>query len=612
MRYFTYLKNSFSLQLPEDRISPERKYATLRDSLGHIYPSVLKNWKMGAAAYGLLMMTSILTYPQPMINRYLIDDVVLNKQTRMLVPTLLLLLGLAVVSATVSQFQTFYAARFTQDVTLNIQKNLMAKVFSLPKTFFDHIQKGYLMSRFTSDVGGINWFFSGTVVEIVMQFFRFVGGVVFLFYLEWRLAIPVMLSLPAPFFASVFFARRNYVISHHNRERSARYYSIFHEMFSSIRLIKTFSREKQAESDIAMAITENNQAFNEQAVLNSLHHHVMAAMPGAAKFFVLALGSYWVIEGEWTLGSLLAFLTYLSFVYGPVRYLASSANQLQNTRAALERVAALLDAVPEDNVNAGLEVTALNGDVEFKDVSFEYEVDKPVLSGVSFHAACGEHWAVIGKSGAGKTTLVSLMMRFYNPRTGTIFFDGKKASEYNVRYLRRRIGFVAQHTELLSGSILDNLKLGNEDASFEEVVNACKTADIHAYIESLPEKYNTLLTEDGANLSEGQKQRISIARALVRDPDILIMDEPTSTLDHKTESSVCSMLPEAVRGKTLFTIAHRLNTVKSADKVLFLREGKISLCGTHEELMGTDEYKAFFGNFESGTSVNTAKANGAL
>ncbi len=516
MRYFTYLKNSFSLQLPEDQISPERKYANLRDSLRHIYPSILKNWKMGVAAYGLLVITSVLTYPQPMINRYLIDNVVLNKQTKMLIPTLLLLLGIAVVSAAVSQLQTFYSVRFTQDVTLNIQKNLMAKVFSLPKTFFDHIHKGYLMARFTSDISGINWFFSGTVVEIVMQSFRFIGGVVFLFYLEWRLAIPVMLSLPVPFFVTVFFGRRNYVISHRNRERSARYYSIFHEMFSSIRLIKTFSKEKKAESDIATAITENNQAFNEQAVLNSLQHHVMAAMPSAAKFFVLAMGAYWVIEGKWTLGSLLAFLTYLSFVYGPVTYLASSANQFQSTRAALERVTALLDAVPEDNVKTGLKVTALNGEVEFNDVSFGYEVDKPVLNGVSFHTAGGEHWAIIGKSGAGKTTLVSLMMRFYNPRTGAIFFDGKNASEYNIRYLRRRIGFVAQHTELLSGSILDNLKLGNEDASFDEVVKACKTADIHAYIESLPEKYDTLLAEDGGNLSEGQKQRISIARALVR------------------------------------------------------------------------------------------------
>lgn len=598
MSYFAYLKNSLTLKLPEDQISPERQYSKLRDSLGHIYPSALKNWKMGAVTYGLLIMSSLLTYPQPMINRYLIDDVILNKHVKMLAPVLLLLLGIAAASALVNQFQSFYAARFNQETVLDIQRNLINRVFSLPKTFFDHTRKGYLMSRLTSDVNGVNWFFSGTVVEIIMQFFRFAGGVGFLFYLEWRLAIPVMLSLPIPFFATIFFAKRSYIISHINRERNAKYYSVFQEMLSSIPLIKAFAKEKKAENDIVMEIIINNKAINEQAILNSFNNNVMSAMPNAAKFLVLALGSYWVIQGEWTVGSLLAFLSYLSFVYGPANYLSLSANQLQSTRAALERVAALFNAIPEDNVESGKEVKALNGEVEFKNVCFEYEPHKPVLNNVSFKATRGEHWAVIGKSGVGKTTFVSLIMRFYNPKSGEIFFDGKNASEYNVRSLRDRIGFVSQHTELLSGKIIDNLRIGNDTASFDEVVKACKIADIHEYIESLPGQYNTLLEEEGANLSEGQKQRISIARAIIKSPDILIMDEPTSALDNETERSIYSMLPEAVKEKTLFTIAHRLNTVKSADKVIFLREGELPLCGLHDGLMNVDEYKKFWGSFE--------------
>ena len=599
MSYFIYLKNSLTLKLPEDQISPDKQYSKLRDSLRHIYPSVLKNWKTGAVTYGLLVISSLLTYPQPMINRYLIDDVILNKQLKLLAPVILLLLGIAAAAALVNQFQSFYSTRFNQELTLDIQRNLLNRVFSLPKTFFDHTHKGYLMSRLTSDVSGVNWFFSGAVVQIIMQFIRFIGGIGFLFYLEWRLAAAVMLSLPIPFFATVFFAKRSYIISHINRERNARYYSIFQEMFSSIPLIKAFSKEKKAESDIVTEIQNNNKAVNEQATLNSFNDHVMSAMPAAAKFLVLALGSYWVIQGVWTVGSLLAFVSYLAFVYGPVNYLASSANQLQSTRAALERVAALFNAIPENNVESGIDVKSLNGDVEFKNVSFEYEPHKPVLNSVSFKATRGEHWAVIGKSGVGKTTLASLIMRFYKPRAGGIYFDGRNASEYNIRSLRGRIGFVSQHTELLSGSILDNLKIGNDSASFDEVVKACRIADIHEQIESLPEKYNTMLEEDGANLSEGQKQRISIARAIVKSPDILIMDEPTSALDNVTEHSIYSMLPDALKGKTLFTIAHRLNTVKSADKILFLREGKIPICGEHDELMNVDEYKNFFDSFES-------------
>ncbi|MFA7231089.1 MAG: ABC transporter ATP-binding protein [Victivallaceae bacterium] len=599
MSYFSYLKSSLKLKLPEDQISPDRQYSKLRNSLKHIYPSALKNWKTGALAYGLLIVVSLLTYPQPMINRYLIDNVILDKQIKLLAPVILLLLGIAVASALVNQFQSFYSTRFNQEVTLDIQRNLLNRVFSLPKTFFDHTHKGYLMSRLTSDVSGVNWFFSGTVVEIIMQFFRFAGGVGFLFYLEWRLAVPVVLSLPIPFFATVFFAKRSYIMSHVNRERSARYYSIFQEMLSSVPLIKTFSREKKAESDIVLEIRNNNKAVNEQAVLNVFNNHIMSAMPSAARFFVLAFGAYWVIKGVWTIGSLLAFLSYLSFVYGPANYLATSANQLQSTRAALERVDALFNVIPEDNIESGIDVKLLKGEVEFKNVNFEYEPHKPVLSDVSFKVAPGEHWAVIGKSGAGKTTLVSLIMRFYKPQSGEICFDGKDALEYNVRSLRGRIGLVSQHTELLSGSIIDNLKIGNDNASFDEVVNACRIAAIHEHIESLPGKYNTLLEEEGINLSEGQKQRLSIARAIVKSPDILIMDEPTSALDNVTERSIYSMLPDAVKGKTLFTIAHRLNTVKSADKVLLLREGKSPLCGLHSELMKIDEYKNIFDNSET-------------
>ena len=550
---------------------------------------------MGSLTYVFLIISSLLTYPQPMINRYLIDDVILNKHIKMLVPVILLLFGIAVAASLVGQLQAYCSRIFNQRVTLDIQQNLISRVLSLPKAFFDHTPKGYLISRL-SDVSSVNWFFSGTVVQIVMQLFRFVGGVGFLFYLEWRLAIPVMLSMPIPFFATIFFAKKSYIMSHINGERSARFSSVFQEMFSSIPLIKAFSKEKKVECDIVNGIKGNNRVANEQAILSSINNGIMSAMPNITKFFILGFGSYLVIEGDWTVGSLLAFLSYLSFIYGPINYLATSTNQLQSTRAALERLDALLNTMPEDNVESGDVVKSLTGEVEFRNVSFEYEPHKPILRDVSFKAVPGEHWAVIGKSGVGKSTLASLIMRFYKPTSGEIYFDGKNASDYDVRALRGRIGLISQHTELLSGSIIDNLKIGNDDASFDEVVKASKIANIHEHIESLPEKYDTLLEEEGTNLSEGQKQRISIARAIVKSPDIFIMDEPTSALDNVTEHSIYSMLPEAVKGKTIFTIAHRLHTIKHADNVIFLREGRPPLCGLHDKLMEIDEYSGNFKN----------------
>lgn len=225
--------------------------------------------------YGLLIISSLLTYPQPMINRFLIDDVLLNKRLGLLVPVLLLLLGIGVASALINQLQSFYSTRFNQEVILDIQQNLIKRVFSLPKTFFDHTHKGYLMSRLTYDVSGVNWFFSGALVQIIMQFFRFIGGIGFLFYLEWKLAVPVILSLPIPFFTTIFFAKRSYVVSHITRERSARYYSTFQEVLSSIPLIKAFSREKRAETDIVREIKNNNKALNEQSILNSFNNYVI-------------------------------------------------------------------------------------------------------------------------------------------------------------------------------------------------------------------------------------------------------------------------------------------------------------------------------------------------
>ena len=589
------LKNALSLDMPEDHISHERKYGRIRDNLKHVYPSVLKYWKIGAFAYSLLLVNSLLSFPMPMISRYLIDDVILNKKLAMLLPMLGLIVIIAVFNQVSGKIQGFYNTRFDQKVMLHLQESLLSRVFALPKTFFDKIHRGYLMSRLTSDLSGVKWFFSSTIVQMFTQIVRFVGGAIFLFYLEWRIAIPVVLFLPIPLLVTKYFARKTYIMSHQGSERGARYSSVFQEVIASIPLIKSFSTEKHAINQITDEIKRNNKLANERYMLGALNGVVQSFIPQIAGFFVLGFGAYWVITGFWTLGTLIAFRSYLGYVYGPVNYLSSAANQLQSSRAALQRTAALFETIPEAHTEGGKKVEKLTGEVEFRNVSFSYEPEKPVLKNISLKASPGEHWAIIGESGIGKTTMISLIMRFYIPLSGEIFFDNNSASELNVRSLRSRIGYVAQSTLLLSGRIIDNLKYGNQNASNEDVVNAAKTADIHDFIEQLPDKYDTALTEGGINLSEGQKQRLSIARALVKNPDILIFDEPTASLDNVTEHSIYSHLPEVVKNKTTFTIAHRLGTIKNADKIIFLRRKKLPLIGTHQALINKDkDYHAFF------------------
>ncbi len=287
----------------------------------------------------------------------------------------------------------------------------------------------------------------------------------------------------------------------------------------------------------------------QQITVASLANLIIDSTPGLARVLSLSVGAWWIIDGQWTLGSLLAFQAYLAYVFGPAQILASANLQLQKALAALQRVSALFSILPEDNAGTGKAVQHLAGDIAFHNVSFSYNGSEPVLQNFSFRFHRGERVAIVGPSGVGKTTFLSLILRFYQPTSGQIYFDDQPASDYEIGSLRKRLGYVAQRPRLLSDSIINNLRYGNPEASEAEVVRAAAAAGIHDFIEKLPNGYQTLIGEKGVNLSEGQMQRISIARALVKDPDILILDEPTSALDSEAEQSFFETLARLCQGK---------------------------------------------------------------
>ncbi len=587
--WFDYLKQGLSRQLPADRIAEQRGYAAARANLRNLLPFVTRHWRKGLLGALLILFNSLLGFPQPLLNRFLIDDVILGRQLELLLVFLLLMGGITVVGMLTGALQQYYFTRFEQEVILDIQQDLLNRTLRFPKSFFDDKEVGYLMSRLSSDVMGLRWFFSSTLVNIVSNVLHLLGGVALLLYLEWRLAIVALIVIPGLILWVRYFSRRVKALSHQSMERQAQVARRMQESLSSAALIKAFSSEEREVGRVMGELRDAFQISLEQMAVGSVAGIALSILNNLANLVVLVVGVVEVIVGQWTLGSLLAFRSYLGYVYGPARFLANINLQLQGALAALERVSALYDIVPEET-GSGIPVERLSGEVEFRHVSFAYTDQHPVLQDVSCHIQPGEHVAIVGPSGVGKTTLVSLILRFYKPTAGEIWLDGRPASDYEVSSLRRRIGYVSQSTLLLSGTIMDNLRYGNPEASEEQVIRAAQVAGIHEFIASLPEGYQAPVGERGVNLSEGQKQRLAIARALIKDPDILVLDEPTSALDSLVEKSIFDALPDLVRDKTLFVVAHRLATIQRSDRILLLNENRLVAMGTHQSLLESNDF----------------------
>ena len=567
-----------------DQMAGNEGYSAALPTLKWFLPFALKHRLQGLLGAGLLLTGTLLTLPYPLVYRYLIDDVLLARNLELLGWALLLLAALKISGLAVGTIQQLVFSRFEQLVLLDLQHALFERTLRLPKTFFDRHEVGYLMSRLSSDVQGIRFFFSRVLVRIVSSVLRLASGTVLLFYLEWRLALLALVVLPLMVVSIRYFGHRMRVLSHHGMEVQARVSRRIQETLASTPLIKAFASETEEANRV---LDERRGAFNlsmESLAVGSLANLSLGLVGTGVRFAVLAIGAYFILIDRWTLGSLLAFQSYLGFVFGPAHFLAGTNLQLQSALASVERVSTLFDSEPEIEPGRGIACTGLEGRVEIENVSFSYGREA-VLNDVSCVIEKGERIAIVGPSGVGKTTLISLILVFYRPQSGRILFDGVPAEDYDLASLRRRIGYVSQSSLLLAGTIEENLRYGNSEASDEAVRRAAQASGIHDFVTGLEDGYESRLGEGGVNLSEGQKQRLAIARALVLDPDILILDEPTSALDREKEKSVIESLPEQLRKKTLLVVTHRSSTLELADRILYLRDGRLSEAGSRDELL---------------------------
>lgn len=483
-----------------------------------------------------------------------------------------------------------YLMAFTgQRVVVRLRNQIYDQLQRMSLAFHESHRTGELLARITNDVGLIQTSIANGVADLLYQSIYLVGVLVSLFYLHWRLALVTLTVFPLAAYVVSRAGEEIRQVSRRVQEKVADLTSVLHENLAGIRVIKAFTLEKQEARRFA---GENEGTFG--AVMRS--EQTLATLgPLVELIFTVALalvmwyGGGEVIRGRLDASELLTFFTLIAMAGAPLTSLTATFNGFQQAMAAAERVFAVLDAEPEIQDAPGARpLPRISGRVEFRDVSFAYREGTPVLSHIDLEVEPGEVVALVGPSGAGKTTLVNLLPRFYDPVEGQVLVDGHDLRTVTAASLRAQIGLVPQETLLFSVSVRENIAYGRPGATEEEIVAAAQAANAHDFILALPDGYDTLVGERGAALSGGQRQRIAIARAVLRDPRLLILDEATSALDTEAERLVQAALENLMRGRTTFVIAHRLSTIRNAHRIVFLSEGTIAEQGTHEELLARD------------------------
>ena len=522
----------------------------------------------------------------PWIVRDVIDGVLVNKDIVLLNA---ITAGIVVVFALRGFFlyaQTYLMSYVSQKIVIDLREALFRHFQRLSVSYFDRSRTGTVLSYLTNDVGALQGALAQNVIELATESLTLVGSLIAMFYLHWQLALLTMITVPLIAQAMKLFGVKLRKASGNMQYRAAEITSVLQEAIVSVRLIRLFVRE---DFEIAKFTRENEDNFNAQmkaSQLSATLTPVVEFLAATGVCVIIWYGGREVIVGNLTSGSLIAFLVYTVNISNPVKRLGQVYGSIQRAVAAAERVFDVLDLEPEiQDAPDAQELPAVQGRVTFENVSFEYRDGEPALRNLSIDIQPGHILAIVGPSGAGKSTVANLLPRFYDPQSGVIRIDGVDIRRVTVRSLREQIAMVPQDTSLFNGSIYDNILYGRLDATREEILAAAASANAHEFIMKLPAGYDTQIGERGCQLSGGQRQRIAIARAILKNPRILILDEATSALDAESESLVQDALDKLMVGRTTFVIAHRLSTIQRADTIIALEKGCMVECGSHSELL---------------------------
>lgn len=539
------------------------------------------------------MLGAVITLAIPLLVRYITGTVVnfpLNEATRTIFQLGAAMIAMVLVEAFCNYYIAYYGHMMGAKIEYDMRNEIFGHYQKLSFAFFDNQKVGHLLSRITSDLFDITELLHHGPEDVVISVIKLLGAFVILLMINGKLALVAIGIVALMLIYAVFLNRRMKSAFKENRARIADINSQIEDSLSGIRVVKSFSNEA-AEMDKFRRgndrfVAAKRKTYRYMGVYNS----GMGAFATLITVCSLIMGAYLMTTGELTSADLVTFLLYINNFTEPVKKLVNFTEQFQNGYSGYERFLEIMNIAPDikDKPDA-VHLDQVRGDIQFDDVSFHYEgKEENVLSHVNLKVRAGEYVALVGSSGAGKTTLCSLIPRFYDVTAGSVKLDGRDIRDICLKDLRRQIGIVQQDVYLFAGTVMDNIRYGKPEASDEEVIRAARAANAHEFIMSLPEGYDTDIGQRGVKLSGGQKQRLSIARVFLKNPPVLIFDEATSALDNDSERVVQESLERLAKNRTTFVIAHRLSTIRNAGRILVLTEDGIAEEGTHKELLAKD------------------------
>ena len=525
----------------------------------------------------------------PWIIKDMIDEVLADKNGTMLNWIAASIIAIFIVRGLFWYGQNYLMSYVGQSVIIDIRAAVFKKLQRLSVSFYDKNKTGTIMSYVTNDVNALQSAMVENTIEMITEGFILIGSAVAMIYLDWRLTLFTVCTFPVVLWFMEFFGKKIRKTGGRIQECTADITSVLQESVASARVIKSFVREDYEVDRFDVENKANFRANMKNAQLMATLTPVVELVAAIGVTMIIWYGGNNVINGTITAGSLVAFLTYAVNISNPIKRLTRVIGNIQKALAAAQRVFMIID-MPEEIAESrdAKQLPEVSGKVEFQNVSFAYNDKGNVITDLSFSVKPGEVIAIVGPSGAGKSTIANLLPRFYDVNKGDIKIDGHSVREVTLDSLREQVGIVPQETMLFNGSVYNNILYGRLDATKEEIEAAAKAANAHDFIMQLTDGYETKLGDRGVNLSGGQRQRIAIARAILKNPRILILDEATSALDTESERVVQEALDRLMVGRTSFVIAHRLSTVKNADKILVLEKGNLVESGTHDELLALD------------------------